>query len=299
MVGNTSNNIATNTAQLLPHIEQVHRTLATTSTRTEHILQDTQRLLVDYESDMTSRQSSRQITEMTLANTEQIIAAIEKLTMGPDKHSPHVNSGYATDHIHVGSSVYQPVQRSIVNHGRRPQRCKCRTVGTARRWQPLSILRFTQTFRTQHFSYCPDYRNSEQSLEITMQIVPPSWLLYHTIDFGTKVRNWSTINSFSISPIVVGTSRLVDSRTSPAFRAIANSLKEVRELRGAGRYGQRHIPTQLHNTLQRMFDNAEASALDVDSDGRTVLNVNICSCVAELYSNEHSIGDSSSFCRRS
>ena len=233
---------------------------------------------------------------MILANTEQIMAAIEKLTLSPGKHSPYAQPGYVTDHMYVGSSASQQIQQSTVNHRRRSQRCKCRTVSTARRWQPLSILRFTRTFRTQHFSYCPDYRNSEQSLEITMQIVPPSWLLCHTIDFGTHVRNWSTMNPFSVSPIVVGTSRLVDSRTSPAFLAIANSRKEVRELQEAGRYsGQRHITTQLHNTLQRMFDNAEASALDVDSDGRTVLNVSICSCMAELYSNEHSIGDSSSF----
>ena len=115
-----------------------------------------------------------------------------------------------------------------------------------------------------------------------MQIVPPSWLLYRTIDFGTQVRNWSTMNQFSITPIVIGTSRLVDSQTSPAFCAIEDIRKEIMELRQAGRYfGQQHMPTQLHYTLRRLFDNAEASVLDVDSDGRTVLNVSIYSRLAE------------------
>ncbi|KAI4657051.1 uncharacterized protein J4E79_007667 [Alternaria viburni] len=275
-VDNTSKNIATNTVQLLPHIEQIDRTIATTSIRTESILHDTQRLLTGYNADASTRESIHQSTTMILANTEQIMAAIEKLTLTPGKHSPHAQPGYVTDRMYVGSSASQQVQQSTVNHRRRPQRCKCRTVSTARRWQPLSILRFTRTFRTQHFSYCPDYRNSEQSLEVTMQIVPPSWLLYHTIDFGTRVRNWSTMNQFSVSPIVIGTSRLVDSQMSPAFLAIANTDNELSELKHPQLTCRHpHVVAQLHNTLQRIFDDGEASALDVDSDGRTVLNVSL------------------------
>ncbi|RYN38248.1 hypothetical protein AA0119_g458 [Alternaria tenuissima] len=72
---------------------------------------------------------------------------------------------------------------------------------------------------------------------------------------------------FSISPIVVGTSRLVDPKTSPAFRAIANTIEELWE------GGQHHISIpRLQNTLQDLFDNDEASALDIDNDGNTVLN---------------------------
>jgi len=226
---------------------------------------------------------------MVLANTEQIITAIEKLSIRPGNYSPHVGGGYAVDHMYVGSPSTPRAQQITVNRGRIPQRCKCRTVSTARRWQPLSILRFTRTFRTQHFSYCPYYQDSEQSLEITMQIVPPSWFLHRTIDFGTHVRNWSTRKNFSMSPIILGTSRLVDSKTSPAFRAIANYKNKLSGLR---RFEQdRRSLSQLHNTLQRMFDNAEASALDVDSDGLTVLNVSIRNCVADLCSDEQLIGD--------
>ena len=277
-VDDTSKNIAANTAHLLPHIEQVDRALATTSIRTERILENSQRLLAGYDTDATAREISRQTTAKTLANTEQIIAAIGMLTLGPGKSSPHAQSGYVTDHVYAGSSASQQFRQGTENHGRRHKKCKCRTVGTARRWQPLSVLRFTRTFRTQHFSHCPEYRNSDQSLEVTMQIVPPSWLLYHTIDFGTKIRNWSTMSPFSISPIVVGTSRLVDSKTSPAFRAIANTEKELRYRRWDTRLHHPEIP-QLQVTLQRLFDNGEASVLDTDTDGRTLLSVSNCNVV--------------------
>jgi len=205
---------------------------------------------------------------MTLTNTQQIIAAMEKLTVSPSKHSPHGGSGYVMDNVYVDSQVSQELRQGMAIHGRRPQRCRCRTVNTARRWQPLSILRFTRTFRTQHFSYCPDYHISEQSLEVTMQLVPPSWLVSHTIDVGTRVRNWSTMNPFSISPIVIGTSRLVDANTSPAFRAIEKAKEELY------RSGQHHllIP-QLQATLKQFFDDREASVLDTDSNGNTLLNV--------------------------
>ena len=229
---------------------------------------------------------------MVLANTEQIIAAIEKLSINPSNYSPHVGGGYVVDHMYVGSPSTSHAQQSTFNRGRILQRCKCRTVTTARRWQPLSILRFTRTFRTQHFSYCPHYQDSEQSLEITMQIVPPSWLLYHTIDFGTHVRNWSTRKNFSVSPIIFGTSRLVDSKISPAFLAVTKAGCELWELRRAGQDRRKHhILTQLHNALQQLFDNSEGSVLDVDSDGRTILNVSISSRVAQLYSNKYLTGD--------
>ncbi|CAN9134159.1 unnamed protein product [Alternaria alternata] len=109
-------------------------------------------------------------------------------------------------------------------------------------------------------------RDGFVSLEITMQLVPLSWLLSHTINVGTRVRNWSTVNPFSICPVVVGTSRLVDSKTSPAFRAIVNTIKELSQ-------GEQHhvsIP-RLQNTLQDLFDEKEASVLDINNDGTTIL----------------------------
>jgi hypothetical protein len=204
---------------------------------------------------------------MILSNTEQILQAIEKLGSSSDRASLGTRGGFVVSRMSVGASDTR-LQRSATDCARRSQRCKCRTVGTARRWQPLSILRFTRTFRAQHFSYCPEYRVSEQSLEVTMQLVPPIWLFSSTVNLGTHIRNWSTMKPFSISPIVVGTSRLVDPKTSPAFRAIANTIEELWE------GGQHHISIpRLQNTLQDLFDNDEASALDIDNDGNTVLNV--------------------------
>jgi hypothetical protein len=214
---------------------------------------------------------------MALANTEQIIAAIERLTVSPGNHSPHGGGGYVMGRTHVGSSASQQVQQITVDRGRRPRRCKCRTVSTARRWQPLSILRFTRTFRTQHFSYCPDYQYSEQSLEITMQIVPPSWLLCSTIDFGTHVKNWSTRKNISISPVVIGTSRLVDRDSSLAFRAITECLNELVSLSWKNARQHHVLIPELQCTLQRLFEDGKASVIDTDSNGHTVLNVSGCS----------------------
>jgi len=273
-VDKTSSATEHSTAQLLPHVEQIDRNVSVTSEKTERIIQDLQHLksqsislLTDRDVNTTAQQSTRQTTAMILSNTEQILQAIEKLGSDSDRVSLDKRESFVIGKTSVDSSDTQ-VQRSARNCTGRSRKCRCRTVGTARRWQPLSILQFTRTFRTQHFSYCPDYHISEQSLEITMQLVPPSWLLPYAINVGTHIRNWSTINPFSICPIVIGTSRLVDSKTSPAFRAIASTLDELWE------NGQHHISIpRLQNTLRNLFNDGEASVLDTDSNGDTILNV--------------------------
>lgn len=273
-VDKTSSATEHSTAQLLPHVEQIDRNVSATSEKAERIIQDLQylksqsmSLLTDRVVNITAQESSRQTAAMILSNTEHILQAIEKLR--PD--SDRVNLGTRDTLIISKLSAESPdtrVQRSARDCARRSRKCRCRTIGTARRWQPLSILRFTRTFRAQHFSYCPDYHISEQSLEITMQLVPPSWLLPYAINVGAHVRNWSTVNPFSICPIIVGTSRLVDSKTSPAFRAIASTLDELWE------HGQHHVSIpRLQNTLQTLFNDRAASVLDTDSNGDTILNV--------------------------
>lgn len=147
-------------------------------------------------------------------------------------------------------------------------RCTCRAVCRAHLWRPLSIIHFSRTSRIQHFSFCPEYTNSERSFEFTTHLVPPAWLLSHTINLGFQVKNWRTMKPFSISPIVIGTSRLVDPEASPAFRAIRDAEKEVRTTM----QHQICIP-RLQNTLQELFDQQKASALDIDCNGHTLLNV--------------------------
>ncbi|CAN9115910.1 unnamed protein product [Alternaria alternata] len=271
-VDKTSSATERSTARLLPHVEQIDQSVSATSEKAERIIQDLQylksqsmSLLTDRDVNITAQESSRQTTATILSYTEQILQAIEKLNSDSDRASLGTRDGFVVSKLSVDAPDTR-LQRSAKDCIRKSRRCRCRTVGTARRWQPLSILRFTRTFRTQHFSYCPDYLISEQSLEITMQLVPLSWLLSHTINVGTRVRNWSTVNPFSICPVVVGTSRLVDSKTSPAFRAIVNTIKELSQ-------GEQHhvsIP-RLQNTLQDLFDEKEASVLDINNDGTTIL----------------------------
>jgi hypothetical protein len=146
--------------------------------------------------------------------------------------------------------------------------CTCRVVRNARRWQPTSVIRFTQTFRVQHLSHCAAYESSEQTLEVSMQIFPPSWLLAQTIDVGVQVRNWYSSKPSSICPIVIGTTRLVDPSVSPAFRAIYEAEEDLLS------YTPSHACIAgLQRTLQDLFDQRRASALDTDRHGRTLLNV--------------------------
>jgi hypothetical protein len=73
---------------------------------------------------------------------------------------------------------------------------------------------------------------------------------------------------FSISPIVIGTSRLVNPETSLAFRALSDTIDELYNTR------LHHICIpRLQNILQDLFDQQKASALDVDRNGRTLLSV--------------------------
>jgi len=111
-----------------------------------------------------------------------------------------------------------------------------------------------------------------------MQIVP-SWWLY-AINISTQVKNWSTRSPFSISPIIVGTNRLVDPEDSPAFKAIAKSIANINH----GILGET-IP-QLQSRLKRLFAQGKASPWDTDVYGRTILSVgkpvSTCSLGSEL-----------------
>lgn len=148
--------------------------------------------------------------------------------------------------------------------------CTCRSFSNTQNWRPLSFLHFRRIFRSQHFSFCPQYRSSEQSLHLMLQLVPPSWLLSHSIDLGIHMKNWCTSRAFSLSPIMVGTSRLVDRKTSPAFLAINRTRSAL------SRTGSHHIYiSQLQIVLRDLFNQQKASPLDTDCKGNTLLSVSL------------------------
>ena len=72
-----------------------------------------------------------------------------------------------------------------------------------------------------------------------------------------------------MSPII-STSRLVDSNTSPAFIAVQNAREELNE---TGFHRSNICIPNLKLALEDLFDNGEASPLDIDRDGSTLLYV--------------------------
>jgi hypothetical protein len=150
----------------------------------------------------------------------------------------------------------------------------------------LSFLHFRKVFRRHHYRQCPKSKTSETSLEFFMKIIPPTWLLSHTVHLGFSLQfsKWQT--SWKISPLVVGTSRLVDSRTAPAFCAIQNTWQSHWSETGIQ---PAHV-SALERTLRDIFECQQGSAFDEDANGSTLL----CVCGAPIHINKCC----SNFCRR-
>jgi hypothetical protein len=273
--------------------------LTSSSENSENMLRDvqqrlrTQSTVAQADTSARTQESERASQDLTriIGNTEMILQGIQNLSLRTLNNTRpgsgvYGSSAVETRHtepagIHLRSvhgsdtrldSLYHSIAHDIStkppmgNSGR----CTCRTVFKARYWHPFSIFRFSRTSRTQHYSFCPEYAMSEQSFELTTHLVPPPWLLSYTISLGFQVNNWHTMKPFSICPIVVGTNRLVDRQNSPAFRALQTAQ---------GKWGREmaHLISieTFHSTLEELFDQQEASALDVDRGGRSLLYVSI------------------------
>ena len=154
--------------------------------------------------------------------------------------------------------------------------CKCRVINTTFHQQVLPFLRFRQIVQTQHFSYCPKYVESDRTIDFTMQLVFPSWLISRTVHFGLQLKYmWST-GAYSFSPMVIGASRFVNSDLSPAFLAIRNAQVE---LNGAGWQASKVCIINLKAALEDLFNNGAASPFDTDCDGNNLLYVSTTSAM--------------------
>lgn len=150
--------------------------------------------------------------------------------------------------------------------------CTCRAYSRLTYREPLSMMHFKSVFRKRHYSSCPKFRSSDESLEYTIKVIPPTWLLSHTIHLGLVLRNWSNGRAFSIAPIVIGTSRIVDPNISPGFqtvRAYANFL-ETRHFETSTTFVE-----SLERSLRDVLSTGQTSPLDEDRDGNTLLYVRI------------------------
>ncbi|KAI1271889.1 hypothetical protein F5Y07DRAFT_327944 [Xylaria sp. FL0933] len=145
--------------------------------------------------------------------------------------------------------------------------CTCSQINRATTCEPLAFLQFKRVFRKHHYRRCPKSKNAEISIEFLMKVIPPAWLLRHTFNFGFSLHYWRLGGGWKISPFIIGTSRLVDSKASPAFRAIQPAIEFASR-------GELTAPSQLQAiviTLKDMFACGQASVLDEDQDGHTIL----------------------------
>lgn len=160
------------------------------------------------------------------------------------------------------------------------QECTCRSYSRSIEYKPLHILHFQRVFRRRHSASCPKSRTSEDSLEYMMKFVPPKWLLAHTIHLGLSIKTTAINGSFSIAPVVLGVSRIIDKKTSPAFRLLRQFEDSYRELRQSCWDGDDidacrgpGMVSDVESSLRYLFDNGLASPLDEDDTGTTVLHV--------------------------
>ncbi|CAE7175522.1 hypothetical protein PTNB73_02837 [Pyrenophora teres f. teres] len=275
-INSTSARAVTDVGRLLQNVEQLGRTTATSFQGTDQRLGDlfqqfntqSTTILNSLEALKLQAESNTQMTATTVSHTRQILQDVQVWNL------PSVKGNLVTKKTFVEQpriSPYRQAQQVAPSYPHTQKLCNCRSLSSARHWQPLPFLRITRTFRAQHFSYCPRYKNSKQSLEVMMQIVP-SWWLY-AINIGTQVNNWSTRGQFAISPIVVGTTRLVDPETSPAFRAIEEMQRDERLYKAWLNKSQAigAVP-RLWPRLHDLFIQGKASVWDTQCDGRTLLH---------------------------
>ncbi|KAG6365656.1 hypothetical protein INS49_007267 [Diaporthe citri] len=109
---------------------------------------------------------------------------------------------------------------------------------------------------------------ADESLEYTIKVVPPTWLLSHTIHLSVVLRNWSSGREFSIAPVVIGTSRIVDPNTSPGFQTV----RAYEELQGLHHFQNiTKFMESLEKSLRGVLSAGQGSPLDEDRDGNTLL----------------------------
>lgn len=152
---------------------------------------------------------------------------------------------------------------------RRYNVCTCReTVQTAGN-ESISFLHFIKIFRQYHYRGCPKSTSSVASLEYLVKIVPPNWLLSHTLSLGFFIQFWNSKSSWKIPPFIFGGSRRIDRSRAPAFRAI-QQLRKTFYLD----YTKQPTPVkELERTLKDLFHSHQASVYDEDHLGNTLFFV--------------------------
>ena len=156
-------------------------------------------------------------------------------------------------------------------------RCSCRAYSKTAQWQFLPFLQIRHTFRSRHYSFCPLFKSCEKTRNHSVWLVPPKWLLARVISI-TFQSTWGA-GGCSISPLMIGTRRIVDRNRSPAFQAVENAKNKLwaSEFRACT-----SCITDLESALTLLFSDHKASPLDEDENGITLLFVSLLSIACQL-----------------
>lgn len=187
--------------------------------------------------------------------------------------------------VHL-SDVQNDPRKSKNTEGVSTAACTCRAFSHLSYHEPLSMLHFKRVFRKRHYSSCPRFTSSDESLEYTIKVVPPTWLLSHTIHISLVLRNWSNGRGFSIAPVVIGTSRVVDPNISPGFQTVRKygDLLESSDFENSTKFVE-----SLNRSLRDVLSAGQSSPLDEDRHGNTLLYVRtkaICSVRSRMRGSE-------------
>lgn len=172
----------------------------------------------------------------------------------------------SSSHIEEAESV----GTGILSDNMGSPRCTCRAYTKTTQWQLLPFLQIRRIFRSSHYSFCQFYTPSKKTKELSVWLLPPKRLLAHMISVSLQT-SWGAGGS-SISPIMIGTKRIVDRNRSPAFQAVENI--ESRLWASNFRASTSCIP-DLESVLTLLFSDRKASPLDEDDSGNTLLFVSL------------------------
>ena len=159
-------------------------------------------------------------------------------------------------------------------------RCSCRAYNKIAQWQFLPFLQIRRTFRSRHYSFCPLFNSCQKTRDHSVRLVPPKWLLARVISI-TFQSTWGA-GGCSISPLIIGTKKIVDRNRSPAFRAVENAKSKLwaSEFRNCT-----SCITDLESALTLLFSDQRASPLDEDENGITLLFVSLPCISSQLPDN--------------
>ncbi|TGO46126.1 hypothetical protein BOTNAR_0612g00060 [Botryotinia narcissicola] len=269
-----STEVLENSKKIISNIDQTYRISGTGLVNTEEILLQSQKINL-------VANSTKVDTEYILPKVDEISANTQLLT----QEVQNMNANWSRIHTFITST---PLPNSYENKdekldqqqievsqyldaawkpntesprqgsGARPKALAgiytCRPRNQTSHWKLIKLIQLRQSFRIEHDSHCPRFLNSNQNYEF-------------------MIKNWNTNRALSIAPFIFNTRRIVDSKTSPAFQAVQDTIHKMK----CNGFDQSSvfIPC-LQEVLHNLYQNQKASPFDEDYNGNNLLHEILC-----------------------